>query len=45
MFAVKLQERTCRKELKLPKYENRPNYKTALPFVLRRYYGLWGRGT
>jgi glyoxylase-like metal-dependent hydrolase (beta-lactamase superfamily II) len=33
------------KELKLPKYENWPNYKTALPFVLRRYCGLWGRGT
>jgi len=33
------------KEMKLPKYENWPNYQTALPFVLRRYCGLWGRGT
>ncbi len=22
-----------------------PNYETALPLVLRRYCGLWGRGT
>ena len=33
------------KELQLPKYENWPNYKAALPFVVRRYCGLWGRGT
>jgi glyoxylase-like metal-dependent hydrolase (beta-lactamase superfamily II) len=33
------------KELKLPKYENWPNYATNLPFVIRRYCGLWGRGT
>ena len=33
------------KEMKLPKYENWPNYQAALPFVLRRYCGLWGRGT
>jgi glyoxylase-like metal-dependent hydrolase (beta-lactamase superfamily II) len=33
------------KEMKLPKYENWPNYQTAMPFVLRRYCGLWGRGT
>jgi hypothetical protein len=33
------------KELQLPKYADWPNYKTALPFVLRRYCGLWGRGT
>jgi glyoxylase-like metal-dependent hydrolase (beta-lactamase superfamily II) len=33
------------KELKLPKYESWPNYEQALPFVLRRYCGLWGRGT
>lgn len=33
------------KELKLPKYANWPNYEQALPFVLRRYCGLWGRGT
>ena len=30
------------KELKLPKYSSWPNYETALPFVLRRYCGLWG---
>jgi glyoxylase-like metal-dependent hydrolase (beta-lactamase superfamily II) len=33
------------KELKLPKYENWPGYKNNLQFVLRRYCGLWGRGT
>jgi len=33
------------KELKLPKYASWPNYDAALPFVLRRYCGLWGRGT
>ncbi|MEK6244678.1 MAG: hypothetical protein AABM33_09270 [Pseudomonadota bacterium] len=33
------------KEVKLPKYENWPGYANNLPFVLRRYCGLWGRGT
>jgi glyoxylase-like metal-dependent hydrolase (beta-lactamase superfamily II) len=33
------------KELKLPKYESWPGYQNNLPFVLRRYCGLWGRGT
>ena len=33
------------KEMKLPKYENMPGYANGLPFVLRRYCGLWGRGT
>ena len=33
------------KELKLPKYASWAGYDTALPFVLRRYCGLWGRGT
>ncbi|HWP59090.1 MAG TPA: MBL fold metallo-hydrolase [Candidatus Acidoferrales bacterium] len=33
------------KEMKLPKYSNWRNYEQALPFVLRRYCGLWGRGT
>ncbi len=33
------------KELTLPKYENWPGYKNNLQFVLRRYCGLWGRGT
>jgi glyoxylase-like metal-dependent hydrolase (beta-lactamase superfamily II) len=33
------------KEVTLPKYESWPNYANNLPFVLRRYCGLWGRGT
>jgi len=33
------------KELRLPKYENWPGYQNNLPFVVRRYCGLWGRGT
>jgi hypothetical protein len=33
------------KEVTLPKYENWPGYKNNLQFVLRRYCGLWGRGT
>jgi glyoxylase-like metal-dependent hydrolase (beta-lactamase superfamily II) len=33
------------KEMKLPKYADWPNYDAAMPFVLRRYCGLWGRGT
>lgn len=33
------------KGLKLPKYESWPGYANNLPFVLRRYCGLWGRGT
>ena len=33
------------KELKLPKYESWPGYQNNLPFVIRRYCGLWGRGT
>jgi len=32
------------KELKLPKYESWPGYETNLPFVIRRYCALWGRG-
>jgi glyoxylase-like metal-dependent hydrolase (beta-lactamase superfamily II) len=36
---------TVEKELKLPKYESVSNYEAALPFVLRRYCALWGRGT
>jgi len=31
--------------MKLPKYESWPNYANGLPYVLRRYCGLWGRGT
>jgi glyoxylase-like metal-dependent hydrolase (beta-lactamase superfamily II) len=33
------------KEVKLPKYESWTGYENNLPFVLRRYCGLWGRGT
>ena len=33
------------KEFKLPKYENWPGYTSGLPFIARRYCGLWGRGT
>jgi glyoxylase-like metal-dependent hydrolase (beta-lactamase superfamily II) len=33
------------KEMKLPKYETLPGYEAGLPMVLRRYCGLWGRGT
>jgi glyoxylase-like metal-dependent hydrolase (beta-lactamase superfamily II) len=32
-------------ELKLPKYASWPGYEANLPFVLRRYCLLWGRGT
>ena len=33
------------KELTLPTYESWAGYAQGLPFVLRRYCGLWGRGT
>ena len=36
---------TVEKEMKLPKYASTPGYEQALPFILRRYCGLWGRGT
>jgi len=36
---------TVEKEMKMPKYEKWPGYENNLPFVLRRYCGLWGRGT
>jgi glyoxylase-like metal-dependent hydrolase (beta-lactamase superfamily II) len=36
---------TVEKEFKLTKYENLPGYANGLPFVARRYCGLWGRGT
>jgi glyoxylase-like metal-dependent hydrolase (beta-lactamase superfamily II) len=36
---------TAEKEVKLSKYESWPGYQANLPFVLRRYCGLWGRGT
>ena len=33
------------KEFRLPKYASWPGYEAGLPFVARRYCGLWGRGT
>jgi glyoxylase-like metal-dependent hydrolase (beta-lactamase superfamily II) len=33
------------KEVRLPKYEKWPGYEANMQFVLRRYCGLWGRGT
>ena len=36
---------TAEKEFKLAKYESWPGYAAALPFIARRYCGLWGRGT
>jgi len=33
------------REMKFPKYEGMPGYAAGLPMVLRRYCGLWGRGT
>jgi glyoxylase-like metal-dependent hydrolase (beta-lactamase superfamily II) len=33
------------KEFTLPKYESWPGYAAGLPFIARRYCGLWGRGT
>jgi glyoxylase-like metal-dependent hydrolase (beta-lactamase superfamily II) len=36
---------TAEKEFKLPKYESWAGYEAGLPFISRRYCGLWGRGT
>jgi glyoxylase-like metal-dependent hydrolase (beta-lactamase superfamily II) len=36
---------TAEKEFTLPGYESWPGYETNLPFIARRYCGLWGRGT
>jgi glyoxylase-like metal-dependent hydrolase (beta-lactamase superfamily II) len=33
------------KEFKMPKYASWPGYEAGLPFIARRYCGLWGRGT
>ncbi len=33
------------KQFKLPAYESWPGYANNLPFIARRYCGLWGRGT
>jgi glyoxylase-like metal-dependent hydrolase (beta-lactamase superfamily II) len=32
-------------DCRLPKYASWPGYDNGLPFVARRYCGLWGRGT
>jgi glyoxylase-like metal-dependent hydrolase (beta-lactamase superfamily II) len=36
---------TVEKEFKMPDYANWPGYEQGLPFIPRRYCGLWGRGT
>ena len=36
---------TAEKEFRMPKYASWPGYESGLPFVARRYCGLWGRGT
>jgi glyoxylase-like metal-dependent hydrolase (beta-lactamase superfamily II) len=36
---------TAEKEFALPKYASLPGYEQGLPFIARRYCGLWGRGT
>ncbi len=36
---------TAEKEFQLPKYATLPGYANGLPFMARRYCGLWGRGT
>jgi hypothetical protein len=33
------------KEVQLPQYQSWPGYAAGMPFVIRRYCGLWGRGT
>jgi hypothetical protein len=36
---------SAEKEFKLAGYESWPGYANGLPFIARRYCGLWGRGT
>lgn len=36
---------TVEKEMQFPKYASMPGYANGLPMALRRYCGLWGRGT
>jgi len=36
---------TAEKEMKLEKWKSFPGFEAGLPFVARRYCGLWGRGT
>ena len=33
------------KEFQLPQDEKWPGYAAGMPFIARRYCGLWGRGT
>jgi len=32
-------------QLQFPKYTGVPGYEIAQPYIVRRYCGLWGRGT
>ena len=36
---------TAEREVKLEKYAGWPGYEASLPMIVRRYCGLWGRGT
>ncbi len=36
---------TAEREMKLEKWKALPGFEGGLPFVARRYCGLWGRGT
>jgi len=36
---------TAEKEFRLSGFESWPGYASGLPFIARRYCGLWGRGT
>ena len=36
---------TAEKEVKFDKYKSWPGYEVGLPMLVRRYCGLWGRGT
>jgi hypothetical protein len=36
---------TAEREVKLSKYAGWDGYQQGLPFVVRHYCGLWGRGT
>ena len=38
-------EPASRRRVKLREYESWPGYQAGLPLVVRRYCGLWGRGT
>jgi hypothetical protein len=36
---------TAEREVKLEKYKDWSGYEQSLPMIVRRYCGLWGRGT